>query len=179
MQTTLEPEAILDLHLVDLTPHVDERGSFVELFREEWRTGPPPRQWNAVRSDAGVLRGVHVHAHHHDYLTVVSGTLVLGLYDLRPDSPSHGVSGFLTLSEAVPAAVAIPPGVCHGFWFPEPSVHVYGVSEYWDVQDELGCRFDDPALGLDWPTGNPLLSARDREAGSLAVMRADYLAALA
>lgn len=179
MQTTLEPEAILDLRWVELTPHADERGGFVEVFREEWSTGPVPRQWNAVRSNPGVLRGVHVHAHHHDYLTVVSGTLVLGLHDLRPDSPSHGLAGFLTLSEATPAAVAIPPGVCHGFWFPEPSVHVYGVSEYWDVRDELGCRFDDPALGLDWPVEQPLLSPRDRGAGSLETMRADYLAALA
>jgi dTDP-4-dehydrorhamnose 3,5-epimerase len=179
VQSTLEPESILGLRWVDLAPHPDERGSFVEFFREEWRAGPEPRQWNAVRSGAGVVRGVHVHAHHHDYLTVVSGTLVLGLHDLRPDSPTHGLAGFLTLSEATPAAVAIPPGVCHGFWFPEPSVHVYGVSEYWNAHDELACRFDDPALGLDWPVRQPLLSERDREAGSLAAMRADYLAALA
>jgi dTDP-4-dehydrorhamnose 3,5-epimerase len=175
----MTPDCIDGVRLLELDPHQDERGTFVELYREEWETGPSPRQWNMVRSSAGVVRGVHVHVHHHDYLSLVSGTLVLGLYDLRPDSRTQGVKGFMTFSETSPVAIAIPPGVCHGFWFPEPSLHVYGVSEYWDPRDELGCRFDDPELGLEWPVVDPLLSPRDRAAGTFATMRADYLGARA
>ena len=44
-----------------LESHVDDRGTFTELYRQEWATGVSPIQWNAVRSDGGVLRGVHVH----------------------------------------------------------------------------------------------------------------------
>ena len=166
------------VRVVPLTAHADDRGEFVEVFRDEWPLDLRPVQWNAVRSQAGVLRGVHVHVTHHDYLTVLAGTLVLGLHDLRPDSPTAGRSTLLTLEADNPSAVAIPPGVCHGFWFPEPSVHLYGVDRYWNVEDELGCRYDDPALGLDWPLdAAPLLSERDRSAPDTATMRAAYLAA--
>ena len=167
--------AIPGLSVVPLTPHSDARGTFVELYRAEWDTGPAPIQWNAALSHAGVLRGVHVHRGHSDYLTVVSGTLVLGLHDLRPEDPAERASLWLTLTGTEPLGVGIPPGVCHGFWFPEPTVHVYGVSSYWDVGDELGCRFDDPDLGLTWPERAPVLSARDEAAGGYAAMRAAYV----
>ncbi len=127
-----------------------------------------------MRSSANVLRGVHVHRRHHDYLMVAAGTLLLGLHDLRADSPTSGLSAQLTLSAEDPIAVTIPPGVCHGFYFPEPTVHVYAVSEYWDLDDELGCRFDAAELGLNWPIGDPLLSPRDRAAGSYEAMRMAY-----
>ncbi|WGX96159.1 dTDP-4-dehydrorhamnose 3,5-epimerase family protein [Nocardioides sp. L-11A] len=178
MAITSEETGLAGVRIVPLTAHADERGRFVEVFRDEWDTGLRPVQWNAVRSRAGVMRGVHVHVSHHDYLTVLAGTLVLGLHDLRPDSPSTGRSSMLTIDADAPVAVAIPPGVGHGFWFPEPSVHLYGVDRYWNVDDELGCRYDDAALGLDWPVaGEPLLSERDRVAPDLTTMRAAYLAA--
>jgi dTDP-4-dehydrorhamnose 3,5-epimerase len=146
-----------------LQPHDDARGRFVEVFREEWDDASPPVQWNCVRSAAGVLRGVHWHDVHSDYLTVVAGTLVLGLHDLRAGSPSERRSAVLTLTAEEPCGVAIPPGVAHGFWYPEPSVHVYAVSHYWDPADERGVRWDDAALGIPWPASvaDPLLSPRD------------------
>jgi dTDP-4-dehydrorhamnose 3,5-epimerase len=149
-----------------LTPHADERGVFTELFRDEWQTGCAAVQWNAVHSRANVLRGVHVHASHDDYLVVLSGVLVLGLHDIRPDSPGAGQSHMLELDAATPRAITIPAGVCHGFYFPVPSLHVYAVSSYWDSRDEMGCRFDCAELGLTWPTGTPHLSRRDDGAGS-------------
>lgn len=171
----LQTCAVADVQIAALEPFPDERGSFVEFFREEWGVGPRPIQWNVVRSAADVLRGVHVHRGHHDFLTVASGTLLLGLHDLRPDSATHGTSCFLTLSADTPQAAAIPPGVCHGFYYPEPSVHVYGVTEYWNPADELGCRWDAPELGLDWPTTSPALSAKDRDAMTFERMRSEYL----
>ena len=59
--------------LLALAPHKDERGAFTELFRAPWDLAIAPVQWNAVRSEAGVLRGVHAHHRHADYLTVVVG----------------------------------------------------------------------------------------------------------
>lgn len=157
-----------DVHIRCLQPHADERGVLTEIFREEWAVGCDAVQWNLVHSAARVLRGVHVHTEHHDYVVVVGGVLVLGLHDMRPHSHSRGRSWVVTLDAATPTAVVIPPGVCHGFYFPVPSTHVYAVSHYWNPHDELGCRFDCDELGIDWPNGSPILSARDRDAGSYA-----------
>jgi dTDP-4-dehydrorhamnose 3,5-epimerase len=155
-----------------LHSYADERGTFTELFREEWDTGVRPVQWNAVASQEGVLRGVHVHARHADFLTVVQGRAAVGLCDLRDDSPTPGASACVELSAGAMAAIVIPPGVAHGFLFLEPSVHVYAVTHYWDLDDELGCHWADPELGIAWPREPTLVSERDAAAGSLADLRA-------
>jgi dTDP-4-dehydrorhamnose 3,5-epimerase len=151
------------VQLVPLAMHADDRGIFTELFRQSWFTELTPLQWNAVHSKANVLRGVHVHLRHADYVTVVSGHAVFGLCDLRRGSPTYGLRATFDIAETNLTAVMIPPGVAHGFYFIEPSVHVYAVSQYWDVEDELGCHFADPTLALDWPTSTPHLSQRDAE----------------
>jgi dTDP-4-dehydrorhamnose 3,5-epimerase len=108
-----------------LEPHPDERGVFTELFRDSWGLPVEPVQWNAVRSEANVLRGVHVHWRHADYLTVVLGRATIGLHDLREGSPTDGFGTAVELDARAPAAISIPPGVAHGFYFHEPSLHVY------------------------------------------------------
>jgi dTDP-4-dehydrorhamnose 3,5-epimerase len=157
--------------LVALTPHADERGVFTELYRSSWEPGVEPVQWNAVRSEANVLRGVHVHRRHTDYLTVVSGSATIGLHDLRPGSPTEGVGTTVRLEPGEPAALVIPAGVAHGFYFHEPSIHVYAVSHEFDPADELGCRWDDPELAIAWPCVEPFTSRRDHELGPLAELR--------
>lgn len=150
-----------------LTMHLDDRGVFTEVYRREWDTGIDPVQWNMVRSQAGVLRGVHVHPRHADYLLVLSGRASIGLRDLRRGSATEGLSAHITVDGDNLTALTIPPGVAHGFLFLEPSIHVYAVSHYWDVADELACNWADPALGFSWPEPPTLLSERDRDAGSL------------
>jgi dTDP-4-dehydrorhamnose 3,5-epimerase len=152
------PEGLL---VRPLEPHGDDRGSFLELHRQEWDTRVSPIQWNAVRSEPGVLRGVHVHPRHDDYLTVVQGRAIVGVRDLRDRSPSAGASACIELSAERPSAVTIPHGVAHGFYFAEASIHVYAVSHYWDPADELGCRWDDPALEIPWPQRDAHTSPRD------------------
>ncbi|HEY8791414.1 MAG TPA: dTDP-4-dehydrorhamnose 3,5-epimerase family protein, partial [Gaiellaceae bacterium] len=66
-----------------LTMNRDSRGSFTEVFRDEWNIGLSPVQWNAVSSEAGTLRGVHLHIRHDDYLTTLRGRACVGLRDLR------------------------------------------------------------------------------------------------
>jgi dTDP-4-dehydrorhamnose 3,5-epimerase len=145
-----------------LNTHVDDRGDFTELFRDEWDVGIAPVQWNAVRSEAHVLRGVHVHPLHADALIVVNGRMRLGLSDLRTDSPTAGCACVLDLRGEEMQLVVIPPGVAHGFSFPVPSLHVYAVDHVWNPTDELGCRWDDPGLGIDWRhERRPRISPRD------------------
>jgi dTDP-4-dehydrorhamnose 3,5-epimerase len=163
-----------DVRLLPLEPHRDERGTFLELFRDEWETDVKPVQWNVVDSEEGVLRGVHVHPCHDDYLTVVRGRVTIGLKDLRPESPSEGFAACVELSAEQPAAISIPHGVAHGFYFHQASTHIYAVSHYWDLADELGCRWDDPSLEIPWPQSEAHISTRDAELPSLAELRAAF-----
>ena len=160
-------ELIEGMRLRPLAMHPDRRGMLAELFREEWQTEMKPRQWNAVRSEANVLRGVHVHVKHTDYLTLLQGRASIGLRDLRKRSATSGMAMLLEMSGDALSAITIPPGVAHGFYFHEPSLHIYAVSHYWDLADELGCRWDDPHLGIPWPAGPVTLSDRDAALPSL------------
>jgi dTDP-4-dehydrorhamnose 3,5-epimerase len=163
--------------LTYLEPHSDNRGVFTEVYRAAWSTKVEPIQWNIVFNQANVLRGLHVHSMHTDYLTCIAGELFVGLKDVRPRSPTRGRVETLILREASPCAVTIPPGVAHGFFSATPSRHLYGVSAYWNMSDELGCRWDDPQIGIDWPTKAPQLSPRDQNAGSFAQMADEWAAA--
>ena len=155
----------------ELQMHHDERGWLTEVFRVEWDTGMRPVQWNVVFSRLGTLRGFHVHLKHYDYLVVLKGEMVLGLKDLRIQSPTFGLSTMVTLSEENLEALMIPPGVGHGFYLPVASIHCYAVSEYWNSDDELGCRWNDPGLGLEWPVTKPLVSDQDQNAPTLEELR--------
>lgn len=161
------PEGV---RLRPLEPHADSRGTFTELHRVEWGVGGSPLQWNAVRSEAGVLRGVHVHPRHDDYLILFAGHAAVGLRDLRDGSQTAGAAVCLDLRGNAPVGVTIPHGVAHGFYFHEPSLHIYAVSHYWDVTDELGCRWDDEQLGIAWPQKEARVSPRDAALPPLAVL---------
>lgn len=152
---------------LQLSPHLDERGSLVELFREEWDLGVSPVQWNLVHSEPHTLRGFHVHLKNYDYLCVISGSMDLRLVDLRKDSPTFGDGFNLLLQASSPEAVVVPPGVGHAFYFSEGASHIYGLSEHWSRAHHIGCRWDDPDLGLGWSIKNPLLSDQDQSAPSL------------
>ena len=56
----------------------------------------------------------------------------------------------------------IPPGVAHGFAALTDMTITYLVDGYYNPADELGLRWDDPAVGADWGVVDPVLSARDR-----------------
>ena len=168
------PEGVI---LRTLTRHEDARGSLYELYRAEWTPVPPFLQWNVARSVPKVLRGVHVHPRHCDYLHVLTGEMRLGLHDLRPDDPAARTTCVVTLQGADPTVIFVPPGVCHGFFFPVETTYIYGLSTGWSMNEELGCRYDDPALGLDWGVSAPLLSPRDTApATDYGAMRAAWLA---
>jgi dTDP-4-dehydrorhamnose 3,5-epimerase len=151
-----------------LTTHADSRGDLTEVLRVAWHDSPRPVQWNVVNSKANVLRGVHVHRQHWDYFSLVAGEMLLGMHDMRQGLETCGLSVLLRLSDEALTGIIVPPGVAHGFYYVKPSMHVYAVSEYWDMNDELACRWDAPELGFDWPCRTPLISERDSRAMSYA-----------
>lgn len=160
-------EKPLGVILRDLVSHRDERGCLTEVFRAKWAGDEAFVQWNFVDSNRNTLRGVHVHPMHSDYLVVLQGRLMLGLHDLRRWSPTFHLSCLIEMRGEQLQGAFIPPGVAHGFYFPEKTRYVYGVTDYWNHSDELGCLWNDPQLSIQWPATAPVLSQRDREASSL------------
>lgn len=156
------------VQMVPLTVHRDHRGWLSEIYRQDRPTGVMPCQWNATFSEANVLRGVHVHARHKDHLVVAQGRMSVGLYDLRRNSPTYRKSALFELSGRDLTVVTVPVGVMHGYYCHEPTLYVYGVDEYYTPDDELGCHWADATLGIAWPCTAPILSDRDRNAGTLA-----------
>jgi dTDP-4-dehydrorhamnose 3,5-epimerase len=156
----------------DLVTHRDSRGSLTEIYRSDGAGLPLPLQWNLVQTESNTLRGVHLHREHEDYLVVVSGVMRVGLHDLRDGSTTRSAAAIVDLTGSRLQAIFVPKGVLHGFYFKEPSTYVYGLTRCWTPADDLGCRWDDPALDLPWGAVDPILSDRDAAAPSLAVLRA-------
>jgi dTDP-4-dehydrorhamnose 3,5-epimerase len=154
------------IHLAELR-HIrenkDSRGSFSEVFQNHWQTCLDPVQWSAVKSGAGVFRGMHLHLRHDEYFCLLSGHCLVALKDIRPDSPTRGVFALYELHEADQAAVIFPRGLLHGWYFFQPSLHIQAVSEsYVDyhTDDNFGCKWNAPDLGIPWPMKEVILSAR-------------------
>ena len=161
--------------LVPVQSNSDHRGCLFEIFRESWKGAFPTVQWNACASAAGVVRGVHVHADYHEFYTLPRGRVILGLTDIRRDSPTFGRSVQFEWADTDGMAVVVPIGVAHVVYFIEDSVLAFGLSSYWNAElDVVGCQWDDPELGFEWPDAGPLKSKRDQASGNYAEMIADY-----
>jgi dTDP-4-dehydrorhamnose 3,5-epimerase len=166
----------------------DRRGSFRELWRASVlgdidageagavaHTRPTFVQANLSTSATGVLRGLHCHQRQLDYWVVASGRAFVALVDIRPmlDGRSRTPS-VETRVLAEDDWVVIPTGVAHGFLALEPLALLYLVTDEYDGTDELGFAWDDPAVGVPWPSvpgtadGRPILSDRDRSNPPLA-----------
>jgi dTDP-4-dehydrorhamnose 3,5-epimerase len=161
-------EPLAGTRLLPLTTHRDARGTITEFYRSEWEAGPYPVQWTMTSTASGVLRGVHVHLRHHDHFVVLHGHCTVGLRDLRAGSPSAARALRFELDDDQPVLLNIPPGVAHGFYFHVPTLYALGISAYYDPEDELGCHWRDPALGIDWPVIEARLSDRDAALPALA-----------
>ena len=141
----------------------DERGSFMELWRESLTAdiGETFVQANLSRSRSGVLRGMHFHRRQIDLWVLLEGRVLAATTDLRP--VSEGGAPTSTVTELRPGdSLVIPRRVAHGFWAVEDTVLLYLVSNEYDGTDELGFAWDDPRAAIPWPAGRPILSARDQ-----------------
>lgn len=140
----------------------DIRGSLCEIHRDEWSLAPRPVQWDLVTSRPNVLRGVHVHCLRWDYIIVMDGRATIGLKDVRHDQASFRCNMVIDVAGERPAVVTIPPGVAHGIFANTEMKYLYGLTVAWDGSDEdLGCRYDDPKLGIDWSAQTAIVLPRD------------------
>ena len=162
------PSALPGVRYGAIERHADERGS----FREVWRAGAYPAedfvQANLSSSAAGVLRGLHLHRRQDDLWIVPTGRAFVALVDVRPLLDGSGPVAIVETRElAADDWVLIPSGVAHGFLALDPLDLIYLVTNEYDGSDELGFAWDDPLVGVAWPTlrgtpdGRPILSGRD------------------
>jgi dTDP-4-dehydrorhamnose 3,5-epimerase len=153
----------------------DERGFFLETFNAarfaEHDLPTAFVQDNHSRSARGVLRGLHYQRRNPQgkLVSVVRGEVFDVAVDLRKGSPTFGRWFGTRLREHEHRAVWIPPGFAHGFCvLSESADFLYKCTTLYDAADDRGIRWDDPALGIEWPLAEPTLSAKDRGLPTLA-----------
>jgi dTDP-4-dehydrorhamnose 3,5-epimerase len=165
--------------LVLLAPavHGDERGFFLETFREDaWAaegvTGPFVQD-NHSRSRRGTVRGIHFQTDpgQGKLVRCARGSVWDVVVDLRRGSPAFGQWEGFELDDVHGAQLWIPVGFGHGFCvLSDVADFVYKCTNYYDPATEAGIRFDDPEVGIEWPLPDEelLYSERDRAAPRLA-----------
>lgn len=153
---------IADVIIHRLEVHSDDRGSFVENFRQEWMpTGYDMVQSNVANRKRGTLVGLHYHLHQADYWYVPQGQASIVLHDLRIDSPTENQTVKIEASRQNEVGIFIPPGVAHGFYARTDMTINYMVSSYYNPDDELGVTWNDPEWVWIWPNPSPDVSDRD------------------
>ncbi len=161
--------AIADVKIIEPKLFGDERGFFMETFRDEWfRNHIAERtfvQENHSKSAAGVLRGLHYQTEHTQgkLVRVVAGAVFDVAVDLRRSSPTFGQWAGAVLSAENHRQLWVPEGFAHGFYvLGDGAEFVYKCTDYYHPAAEHSLLWNDPAVGIDWPLeGAPQLSAKD------------------
>ncbi|ODU66940.1 MAG: dTDP-4-dehydrorhamnose 3,5-epimerase [Rhodanobacter sp. SCN 65-17] len=160
----------------------DARGFFYESYNEaKYREeGIEPRfvQSNVSRSERGVLRGLHYQWPNPQakLVSVLEGEVYDVVVDVRAGSPTFGQWAGVMLTAENHRHFWIPEGFAHGFCVvSEHATFAYQCTALYDAKADAGIRWNDPALGIDWPISEPLLSDKDSKTPLLADVPADRL----
>jgi dTDP-4-dehydrorhamnose 3,5-epimerase len=98
----------------DLVPHVDDRGSVIELFDPRWGWHPDPLVFAySFTLRPGYIKGWNLHREHEDRYALLAGEMELVVYDERPDSPTQGLVASVVITEYRRQLVNVPAGVWH------------------------------------------------------------------
>ncbi|MPZ24651.1 MAG: spore coat protein [Dehalococcoidia bacterium] len=141
-----------------LVRHADDRGYFAELLRADEPIYSGFGQASVTVTYPGVVKAWHYHEKQDDLWTCLSGSIRVGLYDLRKESPTFGKTEELILGDYSPRLVKIPVGVAHGYKVlgNAPAIVVYFVTSPYNPADpdELRIPWDSPDIPFDWSTKN-------------------------
>ncbi|HTV03477.1 MAG TPA: dTDP-4-dehydrorhamnose 3,5-epimerase [Luteitalea sp.] len=151
--------------------HGDERGFFLESYHagryaSEAGITLPFVQDNHSRSRQHTLRGLHFQRNQPQgkLIRVIEGEILDVAADVDPASVHYGRWVAVTLSAENFRQLYVPPGYAHGFCVVSEVAQVeYKCTAPYDPTDEDGVMWNDPVLGIDWPTATPILSARDQQ----------------
>lgn len=151
--------SIPDVVIVEPILHGDDRGYFVETFRNdklEEFLGYKINfcQDNESKSSKGVLRGLHYQLAPHaqtKLVRVISGCVLDVAVDIRKNSPTFGQHVAVELSSENKKQLLVPRGFAHGFVvLEENTVFAYKVDNYYSPDCDRGIAFDDKDLNIDW-----------------------------
>lgn len=153
----------------------DERGFFSEVWNAlEWRDAGIACSFvqdnHSLSRSRGVLRGLHFQrppAAQDKLVRVTHGSVFDVAVDIRSASPTFGQWVGIILSADQWNQLLVPRGFAHGFVTLEPDTEVqYKVSAAFSSEHERCIRFDDPALGIDWPVAVDDLTLSDKDRGA-------------
>ncbi|MDQ0172476.1 dTDP-4-dehydrorhamnose 3,5-epimerase [Paenibacillus tundrae] len=159
---------------VILEPKVygDHRGYFMESYNEQQLHEQGihhvfVQDNQSLSAEAGVIRGLHYQLQpkaQTKLVRVLSGAIYDVIVDIRPSSKTFGQWKGFILSEYNQRQLLVPQGFAHGFCTLVPNVLVsYKVDEYYSPTHDRGILWNDPALAIDWPITNPVLSDKDQK----------------
>lgn len=169
--------AIPDVLIIEPKVFGDDRGFFYESFNQksfEKLTGVKANfvQDNHSKSAINVLRGLHyqIQQPQGKLVRVAVGEVFDVAVDLRRQSSTFGQWVGVVLSAENKRQLWVPPGFGHGFVvLKEGTEFLYKTTDYYAPQHERCVRWDDPAIGIEWPIiGSPVLSAKDKVGADLA-----------
>ena len=171
MPYTVTPTALPDVLILEPKVFGDARGFFFESFNQRdfaEATGLNVQfvQDNHSRSVKGVLRGLHYQIQHPQgkLVRVTQGEVFDVVVDLRRHSPQFGKWEGVLLSADNKRQLWIPPGFAHGFVVTSDSAEfLYKTTDYWHPEFERSLLWNDPAVGVQWPSEGlqPQLAAKD------------------
>jgi dTDP-4-dehydrorhamnose 3,5-epimerase len=161
---------LADVYVVEPEPVEDDRGFFARVFSaDEFEE----RGLVAVVAECSVsfnrarwtLRGLHYQRPPHEEAKLVRcirGAVYDVALDLRPDSPTHRRWAAVELSAENRRALYVPPGCAHGYLTLEDGCELlYQISQRYAPASAAGVRWDDPAIGVEWPAAPAVISDRD------------------
>lgn len=160
---------IPDVKLLEPQVFGDERGFFMETFRDEWfKENVANRtfvQENHSKSVKGVLRGLHYQTENTQgkLVRVVSGAVFDVAVDMRESSPTFGQWVGEILSAENKRQLWVPEGFAHGFYvLTDEAEFTYKCTDYYNPKAEHSLIWNDETVGIEWPLeGEPSLSAKD------------------
>ncbi len=166
-----EPTSLAGSYVVELTAFTDERGWFARYFcKKEFEAVGHHAEWvqcnHSFTAAKGAIRGMHYQLPPFSEIKLVrciAGAVYDVIVDLREGSPTFLHWFGQELSAANRRMLYIPEGFAHGFQtLTENCELLYHHSAFYQPGAESGLRYDDPAIGIEWPMPCTLISDRDR-----------------
>ena len=163
--------SIPGVKVLTMRRHGDHRGFFSETynaraFAEAGITATFVQDNQSLSSEKHTIRGLHLQLDpmaQGKLVRVPRGRILDVAVDVRRGSPTFGKHVAAEISADAWNAIYVPAGFAHGFCTLEPNTEVvYKVTAYYSPEHERGILWNDPALGIAWPTREPQLSAKDR-----------------
>lgn len=152
-----------NLFIINGKKFSDKRGHFRELLKENKTNNKFPFIV-ASFSKKNVIRGLHIQLKKPQgkCISVLKGKIFDVAVDLRKKSNTYGKYFSCILSEKNTKSIYIPPGFAHGFCaLDKENYIIYSCTQYRNANSEVGIKYNDKDLKINWPIKKPTISKKD------------------